>query len=624
MNPLFIVGVLSKGLQTVMLLSTYWQIVKAIITCCGIMFIYNYLRALTETPAWYLYAMWYGLNFDIHIPDGMANFTNSTTFRPVSRLPYRFVRRFSNFELILMGALLFSWIVIIFLYKGKESPPEPESADWQGIWRGLGKILKARGPAVSWDFTLEHLWDPEKLSQYLSQGQRGLHNSKEVQLIWGLACAYRALYNTILERESFRAEVQAKVENLQVKSDQLQETPVTISVAPVEGKKWKRVSTRLERKKEEAEEEEEEDPGEGPSSEPPPSRKAKGKTKRHAEETDDEDILITTRRPLKMTEIQGSRKEFTRGPNETIVSWLVRCWDRGANSLFLDGNEARQLGAIARDPAIDRGIGRCLDESASLWERVLIAVKERYRFKDGLKPVMKRWDTVEKGIQYLREMAVVEMLFDPNFVPNHPRQERDPERVRTTPEIWQRLITTAPDRYAGTLLSANDRYREQERIPLVFELILTLQNYEQQLPPTHASIAAISQVTNQLNEMQEQISQLINRDKPVPVSEAPSEDQDNQKSLLKELIKLMRILTNDDEPPYSWAPSKISAIKSKRFPAPVRNNTSRIALWRYLRDHGEDMRKWHDQATPVLRARVKELQSRSITSAVAPLITGNE
>ena len=269
-----------------------------------------------------------------------------------------------------------------------------------------------------------------------------------------------------------------------------------MSVASVEGKKWKRVSTRLERKEEEEEEEEEEDPGEGPSSEPPPSRKAKGKTKRHAEETDDEDILITIRRPLKMTEIQGSRKEFTRGPNETIVSWLVRCWDRGANSLFLDGNEARQLGAIARDPAIDRGIGRCLDESASLWERVLIAVKERYRFKDGLKPVMKRWDTVEKGIQYLREMAVVEMLFDPNFVPNHPRQERDPERVRTTPEIWQRLITTAPDRYAGTLLSANDRYREQERIPLVFELILTLQNYEQQLPPTHASIADISQRTN--------------------------------------------------------------------------------------------------------------------------------
>ena len=55
------------------------------------------------------------------------------------------------------------------------------------------------------------------------------------------------------------------------------------------------------------------------------------------------------------------------------------------------------------------------------------AVKERHPFKDGLKPVMKRWDTVEKGIQYLREIAVVEMLYDPNFVPNHPCQDHDPE-----------------------------------------------------------------------------------------------------------------------------------------------------------------------------------------------------
>ena len=27
---------------------------------------------------------------------------------------------------------------------------------------------------MSWDFTLEHLWDPMKLSQYLSQGWCGL------------------------------------------------------------------------------------------------------------------------------------------------------------------------------------------------------------------------------------------------------------------------------------------------------------------------------------------------------------------------------------------------------------------------------------------------------------------
>ncbi|XP_048786377.1 uncharacterized protein LOC125686442 [Lagopus muta] len=329
-----------------------------------------------------------------------------------------------------------------------------------------------------------------------------------------------------------------------------------------------------------------------------------------------------------MTEIQGSRKEFTRRPNETLVSWLVRCWDSGAHSLSLDGNEARQLGAIARDPAIDGGISRCSDEAASLWERVLIAVKEKYPFKSSLKIAMTKWDTVEKGIQYLREIGVVEMFYDPNFVPHHPRQDRHTEKVRTTPEISQKLVTTAPDKYASTLMSACDRYKEQQRTPLVDELILTLQNYEQLLPPTHAAVAGISQVTDQLNEVRKQVSQLITRDKPVAVSETLDEDQDNQKSLMKEMKEMMKFmqahLTKYDEPSFSRAPSKISPARGRRSPAQVRDNTPRIVLWYYLRDHGEDMRKWHREPTAILRARVRELQGRSTNNAVAPVTTGNE
>ena len=147
-----------------------------------------------------------------------------------------------------------------------------------------------------------------------------------------------------------------------------------------------------------------------------------------------------------MTEAQGSRKEFTRYPNGTLVTWLLCCWDGEASSLSLDGNKVRQLGGIAKDSSIDRGISRCLDGAAALWERMLVAVRERYPFKDSLKPVMKKWDTIEKGIQYLREIAVVEMLYDPNFVPNNPCQEHDPERVRMTPGIWWKLRRTASER----------------------------------------------------------------------------------------------------------------------------------------------------------------------------------
>ena len=86
--------------------------------------------------------------------------------------------------------------------------------------------------------------------------------------------------------------------------------------------------------------------------------------------------------------------------------------------MSLNCNEARQLGNITRDSAIHRGISRCPDGVATLWEQMLLAVKERYPFKAKLEPGMKSWKTVEKGIQYLRETAVVETLYDATFVSN--------------------------------------------------------------------------------------------------------------------------------------------------------------------------------------------------------------
>ena len=190
MRLLFIVRALYKGLKTIMFLASYRSIINLLMSCCGILFIYNPIRALIKAAAWWLYAMWYNLNFE--------------TFEPVSRLPSQFVKRFSNTESVLILVCMLSISLYGFLFicaKWKKPPPRPENDDWQGIWKGLGRTLEAWGPAIPWDFTLEHLWDPEKLSQHLSQGGCGLDRSKEVRLIWGLACAYCALYSTILERE---------------------------------------------------------------------------------------------------------------------------------------------------------------------------------------------------------------------------------------------------------------------------------------------------------------------------------------------------------------------------------------------------------------------------------------
>ena len=80
----------------------------------------------------------------------------------------------------------------------------------------------------------------------------------------------------------------------------------------------------------------------------------------------EQDIVTINDRSLKMNEIRGLRKDFSRHPNELIVTWLLRCWDNGANSVWLDSREARQLGGIARDSAIDRGISTCQNQAFTL------------------------------------------------------------------------------------------------------------------------------------------------------------------------------------------------------------------------------------------------------------------
>ena len=81
---------------------------------------------------------------------------------------------------------------------------------------------------------------------------------------------------------------------------------------------------------------------------------------------------------------------------------------------------------------------------------------------------------------------------------------------------------------------------------------------------------------------------LINWDEPVVLSATPDEDEDDQKSLLKELIKL----TQGDEPCSSPGPSKLSAIQSKRLPAQAK-------------DGRKSMKKWQKKPNPGLGSTTK-------------------
>ncbi|KAM9591472.1 uncharacterized protein ACIBXB_006268 [Morphnus guianensis] len=117
-----------------------------------------------------------------------------------------------------------------------------------------------------------------------------------------------------------------------------------------------------------------------------------------------------TTRSLTSSELRDLRKDYSRQPGERIAAWLLRCWDNGADSQQLEGKEAQQLGSLARNRGIERGIGK---EAAicSLWSRLLSSVRARYPFKEDLVNSSEKWTTADEGIQYLRELAVVEVIY---------------------------------------------------------------------------------------------------------------------------------------------------------------------------------------------------------------------
>ncbi|GAB0195093.1 hypothetical protein GRJ2_001974600 [Grus japonensis] len=108
--------------------------------------------------------------------------------------------------------------------------------------------------------------------------------------------------------------------------------------------------------------------------------------------------------------------------------------------------------------------------------------------------------------------------------------------------------------------------------------------------------------------------------------EAPTVDEvagrlrQYEESLSSSLISAVEKLSQDirqlkEDISYSPpAQTRIAAVRSKRFSAPERGYgayTPRGILWFYLRDHGEDMRKWDGKPTSTLRARVRDLQGKT-------------
>ncbi|KAK4825909.1 hypothetical protein QYF61_003404 [Mycteria americana] len=133
---------------------------------------------------------------------------------------------------------------------------------------------------------------------------------------------------------------------------------------------------------------------------------------------------------------KNRRKKRQKPINEMhIVTWLLRCWHNGVSSLELEGKEAKQLGSLSREGDINKAIGKGA-QALSLWRQLLSGTKER------------QVDTMERGIQYLRELAMLEVIYDD---PGNKQLSKDPDEVRCTRPMWRKLVRSTPLLHANSL-----------------------------------------------------------------------------------------------------------------------------------------------------------------------------
>ncbi|RMC20558.1 hypothetical protein DUI87_01409 [Hirundo rustica rustica] len=233
-----------------------------------------------------------------------------------------------------------------------------------------------------------------------------------------------------------------------------------------------------------------------------------------------------------LKDLCGLRKDYTRRPDESIISWLVHLWDAAGEATILDGTEARHLGSLSHDPVIDQEMMREASP-CSLWERVLRSVAQRYLCANDLYMQQTQWKTIEQGIQRLREMAVAEIVFSDDI------NTRNPDLVPCTPVMWRKLVRLGPQEYSSALAIM----KRDETEEIVLDMAKKLRTYADAVHgPTHARIAALK--TQFVDWLRAQIERQVQD----PMAQAELIKEMAQRNANKACRRVILGLPNDPSP----------------------------------------------------------------------------
>ncbi|PKU47833.1 ubiquitin carboxyl-terminal hydrolase 4 [Limosa lapponica baueri] len=187
-------------------------------------------------------------------------------------------------------------------------------------------------------------------------------------------------------------------------------------------------------------------------------------------------------------------------------------------------------------------------------------MEERYPLKEDLVNYQGKWTNSESGIQYLRELAVVEEIYrslDSNQAP------KDPDEVHCMWSMWWEFLWSTPSSYTSTLALMS---WAGIKAPTVGRLARQLQQFKENLSSTPTLQACVS--------AGERLSQQL-------------------------------LLFKDSMSSSSPKAAIISAVLCSRGKALWAHFHATLSFC--LHDHKEDMRRWDGEPTSSLEAGVCEL-----------------
>jgi len=105
------------------------------------------------------------------------------------------------------------------------------------------------------------------------------------------------------------------------------------------------------------------------------------------------------------------------------------------------------LGSLAREEGIDNRIGKKA-QALSLWKQILSSVMERHPFIEDVVCYPGKRTAMQRGIQYLRELAIHELVY---YGRDNEQLPADPDQVQCTLSLWRKFLRSAPSSYANSL-----------------------------------------------------------------------------------------------------------------------------------------------------------------------------